>query len=354
MNKLRRMMLKLPLLAAAGRLHASDSGRRPWHLPDGTFANNYIRKNIGGVDELARIARAFAGNMPELERFPIAAATPNQFETAGGRPRITWIGHATFLIQIGGLNILTDPVFTDSVLPISLFGGRGTPPGRTLEQLPQIDAVVISHNHYDHLDAGTIDLLRARSRSTRYLVPLRLAEWFDSDDDVIEHDWWEGGEFAGARFVAVPCQHWSFRLGAQANTSLWCSWVIEAAGWRLLFVGDSGYTPDYRDIGSRFAGFDLAILPIGSYRPRWLARKNHQDPAEAAQARRDLGAARAVASHWGTFRFSLEPMDEPPRKLAAALSAAGEYEDLFWVLQHGQTRELTRVPEAGKSATAPL
>ena len=333
--------MKLPLAAAAGglgRLFAAESGRRPWHLPDGTFANNYIAHDTGAG--FFKIIKAFAGGLPPLESFPMAAARPGQFDVSAGLPKITWIGHATFLIQVGGLNILTDPHFSERAVPMPLFGNsRGTPPGHTLDQLPEVDVVVISHNHYDHLDAETIDLLRAKSRKTRYLVPLRLKEWFDSDDDVVEHDWWEGGEVSRARFTAVPAQHWSFRSGLDTNETLWCSWVIEAAGRRLLFVGDSGYTPDYKDIGSKFAGFDLAILPIGSYKPRWLAKSNHQNPAEAVQARRDLGARRAVASHWGTFRLSLEPMGEPPQKLAEALAADDEDEDVFWVLQHGETRD---------------
>ncbi|MCY4324933.1 MAG: MBL fold metallo-hydrolase, partial [Betaproteobacteria bacterium] len=153
-----------------------------------------------------------------------------------------------------------------------------------------------------------------------------------------EYDWWEGTEIGGVRFEAVPTQHWSNRSGFDRNRTLWCSWVVEAVGRRLLFVGDSGYGPDYREIGERFAGFDLAILPIGAYNPRWFMKFAHQDPAEAAQARRDLGARRAVASHWGTFQLTLEPMDEPPQKLAQALAAAGEDADVFWVMQHGQTR----------------
>ena len=339
MNRLRRALLKLPLAAAAGwsGLAAAASDRRPWHLPDGTFANNY-----GSVNDsrfFQAMQRLFSHGLPPLVSFPTAPVEPGQFDVTDGQPKITWIGQATFLIQIGGLNILTDPHFSERVFPMPFFGTtRGTPPGRSLDQLPEIDLVLISHNHYDHLDVGTIDLLRARSRKTKYLVPLRLKEWFAADDDVTEHDWWEGGEIAGARIFAVPAQHWSFRSGLDVNKTLWCSWVIEVAGRRLLFVGDSGYTLDYRDIGAKFAGFDLAILPIGSYRPRWLAKDSHQNPAEAAQARRDLGARRAVASHWGTFRLSLEPMEEPPQKLAEALADANEDEDVFWVMQHGETR----------------
>ena len=224
--------------------------------------------------------------------------------------------------------------------PLPFFGvERTTAASHAIDQLPEIDVVLISHNHYDHLDSRTIAQLRARSRRTVYLVPLRLADWFGfGDNTVFEYDWWQGAEIGGVRFEAVPAQHWSNRSGLDRNRTLWCSWVVEAAGRRLLFVGDSGYSSDYRDIGSRFDGFDLAILPIGAYNPRWFMQAAHQNPAEAAQARRDLGARQAVASHWGTFRLTLEPMDEPPRKLAEALREAGEGDDLFWVMQHGETR----------------
>ena len=335
-DRLRRLLLKLPLLASLGSFVGVRAGEPPWHRPDGTFANNYSQ-HAGGIFELIK---AFSGQWPPRLEFPIAEPRPDQFSAAAARPTITWIGHATFLIQIGGLNILTDPHFSDRASPLSFWGApRTTSPSHLLEQLPPIDVVLISHNHYDHLDSRTIGQLRARSRKTVYLVPLKLAAWFGfGDDTVFEYDWWEGTEVGGVRFDAVPTQHWSNRSGFDRNRTLWCSWVVEAAGRRLLFVGDSGYSPDYRDIGARFAGFDLAILPIGAYNPRWFMKVAHQNPSEAAQARRDLGARRAVASHWGTFQLTLEPMDEPPQKLAEALREAGEDEDIFWVLQHGETR----------------
>ena len=339
-NRLRRLLLKLPLLASLGsaaRLAGAEGDLpKSWHRPDGSFANMHNQHQGGEF----KVVREMLFNMPPRIEFPIVEPSPDQFATAADQPKITWIGHATFLIQIGGINILTDPHFSERASPLSFLGPRRTTaPSHAIDQLPEIDVVLISHNHYDHLDFATINQLRSRNRKTVYLVPLKLADWFGfGDDTVFEYDWWEGGQIAGARFQAVPAQHFSNRSGFDNNRTLWCSWVVEVAGRRLLFVGDSGYTPDYLEIGKRFAGFDLAILPIGAYNPRWFMKVFHQDPAEAAQARRDLGARRAVASHWGTFQLTLEPMDEPPQKLADALAAAGEDADVFWVMQHGESR----------------
>ncbi len=308
-------------------------------MSDGSFSNNYAASSTGGFSNLMR---AFSGKRPPPMEFPVVAPDPHVLASRGSMPAITWLGHATFLIQIGGINIITDPHLTSRASPLAFYGPpRTTPAGLTADELPEIDVVLITHNHYDHLDSSTIAQLRKRNRQAQFLVPLRLAKWFGyADGTVAEFDWWEETEHGGARFTAVPTQHWSNRTMLDRNQTLWCSWVIEAGGKRILFVGDTGYTRDYADIRERFGGFDVAILPIGAYDPRWFMKVMHQNPTEAAQARRDLNAARAIASHWGTFQLTLEPMDEPPKKLQAALAEAGEDPDVFWVMKHGETRML--------------
>ena len=199
--------------------------------------------------------------------------------------------------------------------------------------------VLISHNHYDHLDAASLRALRARFPSVRILVPLHLGAWFGNNAvSLSELDWWTKVEHGPATFTAVPAQHWSRRSLFDRNRSLWCSWVIEGRRRRIIFVGDSGYSRDYADIGHHYGSFDLAILPIGAYAPRWFMRAVHQNPAEAVRARQDLNASRAVASHWGTFRLTPEAMTEPPLRLAAALASVGDDPDSFWLMKHGESR----------------
>ena len=236
---------------------------------------------------------------------------------------ITWIGHATTLLQAGGVNILTDPIFSNTV------GGivRNAPPGVALSSLPPIDVVVISHNHRDHLDASAIDQLDA---SVQYIVPLGLAAWFQARgrNRVIELDWWQSTVVSGragarAKVTMVPAQHWSRRGLSDENQSLWGGYVIDAGQTRVYFAGDTAWPAEFSEIGRRFPHIDYAILPIGAYAPRWFMRSQHIDPVEAAKAFRELGAKWLVPVHWGTFRLSDEPMDEPPRLLRRALGREG-------------------------------
>jgi N-acyl-phosphatidylethanolamine-hydrolysing phospholipase D len=240
------------------------------------------------------------------------------------RPSVTWIGHATVLLQAGGASILTDPHFGADA------GGlfpRLAPPGVALGDLPPVDLVVISHNHYDHLDEATV---RALGPRVRYVVPLGLARWFHARGlhRVTELDWWQGTEVptrTGGRVSVhlVPAQHWSQRTGTDKNHSLWGGYVIDAGGTRFYFAGDTGYPAAFAEIGQRFPHIDFALLPIGAYEPRWFMHPQHMSPEEAAQAFRALGAGNLVPIHWATFHLTDEPMDEPPRLLYQAMGALG-------------------------------
>ncbi len=260
---------------------------------------------------------------------------------------VTWIGHATVLLQLDGKNILTDPHFGKRASPLSFAGPkRQTPVPLKLTELPHVDVVVISHNHYDHLDRGTVQkLARQPGGSPRFYVPLGLKPWFKGAGitDVVELDWWDSRAEGNLRIYCVPVQHWSKRGLFDRNQTLWGGWVIEARGahpFRFFFAGDTGYSRDFRDIGGKFGGFDLAALPIGAYAPRWFMSPQHIDPSEAVRIHRDLGARRSIAVHWGTFVLSDEPLDEPPKKLREALKAAGIPGDQFLVLKHGETLRL--------------
>lgn len=325
------------LASVPAALQASLS--KPWHLPDGRFRNNYI----GPIERtFAELRKAFAGERPPLLSFPLAANDPAALRANATATTVTWIGHCTLLVQLAGKNYLTDPQFAERASPLPFVGPRrSTAPGLALDELPPIDDVLISHNHYDHLDISSIRQLLAHSPAATYHVPLKLRGWFANVGvtRIVERDWWEGGAHGDATITAVPSQHWSNR-GFDRNKTLWCGWVVEAAGFRFLFIGDTGYSDDFKDIAARFGSFDLAAIPIGAYNPRWFMKEAHQNPEEAVQCMLDLNARRAVATHWGTFQLTFEDMDEPPRRLAAALAAKGLDPESFMVLQHGETRYL--------------
>jgi N-acyl-phosphatidylethanolamine-hydrolysing phospholipase D len=239
------------------------------------------------------------------------------------RIRLTWIGHSTFLIQHQGLNILTDPIFGDcQPVPIGRMR-RSTAPGIRFEDLPAIDHVLISHSHYDHLDAPTI---RAFGNRVRYWVPEGLTAWFRRRGitHCEELSWWQSAKLAEDTAIhCVPAQHGSARTLFDRNRTHWCGWVVESAERSAYFAGDTGYSPTFREIGKRFGGFDVAMIPIGAYNPRWLMHPVHLNPAEAVQVHKDVQSRLSIACHWGTFRLADEPIDEPPALLAQELAKQG-------------------------------
>lgn len=258
---------------------------------------------------------------------------------------LTWIGHATMLLQLNGLNVLIDPVFSERASPVSFFGPkRRVPVGLSLPQLPHIDVVLISHSHYDHLDTASVLALQSQPGGPpRFLVPLGIKAWMANKNIVNtdEFDWGQRTRVQGLDFWFVPATHWSARGLADRNRSLWGGWVIRTIPnaerrYSVYFAGDSGYSRDFERIGTAFGTFDLALLPIGAYAPRWFMRGEHMDPADAVKAFQDVNAKKAIGVHWGTFELTDEPLDEPPKKLAEALQAAGIGADTFSVLRHGQ------------------
>ena len=335
----------LPRRAAAQAGVAGDAAAPFHHLPDGAFRNNYITpaQQAKGLPEMMRWRREAPDVVPIT--FPRADSDPALLAKHDA-PRIAWIGHATVLIQAGGLNILTDPQFSDSASPLAFVGfKRATPPGIALADLPPIDVVLLSHNHYDHLDADSIRALTRHSPDARYLVPLRLADTLRrygvGAGVIAERDWGGDVRVGGARFVAEPCQHWSRRGLWDRNKTLWASWVIESGGLRFLFIGDTGYSRDFADLGAKYGGFDVGVIPIGAYEPRWFMQNSHANPAESAQIFRDINCRFALPTHWGSFILTDEPMDEPPQKLREAVAANGIDAGAFAVFQHGEIRDLS-------------
>lgn len=253
---------------------------------------------------------------------------------------ITWVGHSTFLIQIDGLNLLTDPIWSDRASPVPGVGPkRRVNPGIRFEDLPTIDIVLQSHDHYDHLDDLTVCRIEARFPGARWLVPLGLTTFLQRRGvhEITELDWWQKTSLGPLTIGCTPAQHFSGRTPWGRNKTLWCGWSLHGTSRRVLFAGDTGYHPAFADIARRFGPFDLALLPIGAYDPRWFMRPVHMDPEEAVQAARDLGGPRFVPMHWGTFKLTDEPMDEPPRRAREAWIASGMAPERFHQLMHGET-----------------
>ena len=251
--------------------------------------------------------------------------------------QITWVGHSTFLIQMDGVNILTDPIFNDRSSPFSFGGARRLmPPGLAFEQLPPIHAVLISHNHYDHLDRPTIERLRDKPI---YLLPLGLGQWFKKRkiENLIELDWWETTSALGLKFFSVPIQHFSNRSLFDRNKTLWSGWIVEGKIGRIFLAGDTGYSPVFKQIGERFGPIRVSLIPIGAYMPRWFMKPVHVNPPEAIRIHQDTNSQQSIASHWGTFKLSDEPVEEPPLYLEEALKEAGLDKKEFLIMKFGET-----------------
>jgi len=273
--------------------------------------------------EGAEVLKWWLGGRPHMTprfRPPFRVNDGLELRANHSRTSVTWIGHATMLIQLGGVNILTDPIFSDGILGVI---ARRAPPGVLLGRLPHIDLVVISHNHPDHLDAPTVDGLPA---DTHYVVGLGGAAWFRARGrlNVTELDWWQSMQIVvrgrPMTVTMVPAQHWSQRPLVGRNRVLWGGYVFESAGLpRMYFAGDSGFPAAFPEVAARFPSLDFAFLPIGAYEPRWFLHPQHMAPDEAAVAFRQLGAKTFVPIHWGTFHLSDEPMDEPPAALYRAM-----------------------------------
>jgi L-ascorbate metabolism protein UlaG (beta-lactamase superfamily) len=343
--------------AAARQENPHYDPSKPHHTPDG-FQN---------IDPAARSSQGLARWQWQrwvsgLPKPPAAAhrgwrVTPDLalLHAPGANPSVTWIGHATLLLRLGGLNVLTDPHFSERASPVDFAGPkRFLPPGVALADLPEIHAVVISHNHYDHLDVASVRALHARSGGTlRFFVPLGLKAWFADlgIDTVTELDWWDSAELGGVRFTLTPAQHWSARGVLDRNRSLWGGWAIAAPELHVLFAGDTGYAAHFAEIGRRLGPFDLAAIPIGAYAPRWFMRPQHVDPADALRIHRDVGARQSLGVHWGTFELADDALDDAPQALAAARREAGMADAEFFVLRVGETRRLT--PRTAQAAGDP-
>ena len=262
---------------------------------------------------------------------PIPEATP-------GRLTIVWIGHSSFLIRLGSCTLLTDPVFALHAGPFGRLGPRRVrAPGIALTALPRIDLVLQSHNHYDHLDPAALRAI-ARRDAPAIVTPLGNRAYLprNARPRAAEGDWWDVVEpLPGVRVTIVPAQHFSARTPWDRDQALWAGFVMESEGRRVYFAGDSGYGAHFAEIGRRFPGIEVALLPIGAYEPRWFMGPVHVDPAQALQAHHDVGARTSVAMHFGTFQLTDEGIDAPVEELRAEMRTQGVSEERFVVPRIG-------------------
>jgi N-acyl-phosphatidylethanolamine-hydrolysing phospholipase D len=283
-------------------------------------------------------------------RGSFATATPDvaRPRAASDAATATWLGHSTVLLQVGGLNILTDPVFSERAFPVQWMGPRRVmPPAMALEQLPPLDVVLLSHSHYDHLDKPAVKWLARHHSQAAWVTPLELGAYLRGwgVQRIVELDWWETGEVQGMKVTPTPARHFSARRLGDRNRTLWSGYALQVAGRRIYFAGDTAYHPDFRAIGERYGPFDLTMIPIGAYDPRWFMHVVHVNPEEAVQVYEDVRLAHPeapaplmLALHWGTFRLTSEPMDEPPRRARAAWHARALDADRLWVARFGESR----------------
>jgi len=300
------------------------------HNPSGGFQNPnpaFIKHGFGSLFQwgMTRWKVPHSIDPEDYAPFPIVPNDGKALRDNSSRLSVTWIGHATNLVQIDGINILTDPIWSERCSPVSFAGPkRYTPPGLDLDNLPPIHLVVLSHNHYDHTDLPTLVELEKRFHPQVY-IGLGNAKWLRSEGiaKVEELDWWEERTFQNLGVIFTPTQHFSGRSLNDRDESLWGSFVFQGKKHKVYFAGDTGYYTHFKEIGQRFPELDVAILPIGAYEPRWFMSPVHVDPIQAVQAFVDLKAKQMVPMHYGTFVLSDERLDAPLRETQAAFQAQG-------------------------------
>lgn len=345
-RKLLSIAAGLPVIGGAGsylaaRAEPAYAGPVSDHFDGTAFFDPHgmAPKSLG---DLLRWQFGRAPRSPWPEAWPLEATDKPPPRVEDDRLRLSYVGHASVLMQTRGLNILFDPVWSERVSPVAFAGPkRVNPPGIAFEDLPPIHLVLVSHGHYDHLDVATLARLHG-VHGPRVLTPLGQDTIMRAAVPGIRaeaYDWGDRIEVGnGTAIHLTPMRHWSARGLFDRNSALWAAFVIETPAGLVYHVGDSGYGEGYhfKEAGRRFGGFRLAILPIGAYEPRWFMRDQHMDPDDAVQAMLDCGARRAMAHHWGTIRLTNEGILEPRERLAAALAARDIPQESFRALRPGQ------------------
>ena len=315
----------------------------PPHHVDGGFRNVPEVARAGVDVTLPFFARRVWATITGRHGAALRVANDGTFLRENARhsvPTVTWVGHATVLVQMDGVTFLTDPIWSERASPFDFAGPkRFQAPGVALAALPPIDFVVVSHSHYDHTDLPTLAALAATG--ARIFVPLELGRVLRSAGitDVEELDWWDHRDVGRVKVHCVPAQHWSARSLFDKDETLWSGWAVTGPTRRFYFAGDTGYFNGFAEIGARLGGFDLAALPIGAYEPVAMMQPFHMNPEEAVRASRDANIKTLLGVHYGTFDLTDEPLDEPPRRFHAAAANAGIADDRIWTPAIGETRQ---------------
>jgi N-acyl-phosphatidylethanolamine-hydrolysing phospholipase D len=382
----------------AERVAARVRERDSWptsHTPTLSEVFNMLTKGasvspLPSQEEMDRDFPVQPIDWPKLQRS--AAATTAEVSPPSSPPpfQITWIGHATCLVQMGGFTVLTDPIFSQRCAPVQFFGpARFRPPACTCDELLEhldLDVVVISHNHYDHLDYNSIrDLSQKSRKALTFVVPLGLAKWMrntirsseERQHNIVELDWHESYTYThstssnnnksdddnnnksdttttssdktddGLVLTCVPAQHWSNRIGWDRDQTLWCGYSLKTQknnhNQSALFSGDTAWFEGLHDIGKNYGPFDVAMIPIGAYEPRDFMKSQHANPSEAVKIMSAVQAVKAIPIHWGTFRLTTEPYLEPREKLAEAVEEAGLEPTRFGSWLIGETVSVEKV-----------
>ncbi|MEP5765302.1 MAG: MBL fold metallo-hydrolase [Halieaceae bacterium] len=352
--KIRNALL---LMAVMGPLLVSCTGAPAWkgessdHFNGDVFVNRIpMQKTAGDLVSLGW------GSVFEAEEWPEWIDIPQQQVPQQRVARglsVTFVNHASFLIQVDGINILTDPIFSERASPFQWAGpARVHQPGIAFEDLPPIDVILISHNHYDHLDEGSLRRFAALEQQPLIVAGLGNGDLFRQWglNRYQDLDWEQSTSFGDVRFTFTECRHRSGRGVADQMKTLWGSFVISADSGNVYFAGDTGYGPHFSEAGARHGPFALALLPIGAYEPRWFMRDVHVDPEEAVQAHLDLGAERSIGMHFGTFQLTYEKIDQPQTDLALAMAVKQLPPQAFQTLEPGASEVIVVATEKQRSS----
>lgn len=315
-------------------------GPKSGHFDGKTFSNFDGIKARGLWDVIKWALTEDPGEWKELGEQDIQYGQPPRKHIDDGTLSVTFVNHATFLIQVNGLNILTDPIWSLRASPFQWIGPkRMRPPGIRFEDLPKIDLVLISHNHYDHLDINTVKRLK-EEHHPKFITPLGVSAYLHENGigHTAEMDWWDELKISDSVSVsAVPAQHFSGRGLTDRDKTLWCGFVLQTGAGTVYFAGDTGYDGIFDKIGAAFNPIDLALIPIGAYRPRWFMEPIHVDPNQALQIHRDVRARKSIGMHFGTFPLADEGMYEPHSDLESAKEKHGLAADEFITIKEGES-----------------
>ena len=333
--------------------HTDSEGRPLAYQEDGRFQNPWMKDRPSPIKFFKSwFFGSDDSNIPSTrlleETLPVKSPVWLSENFSVSEARLTWLGHATVLAEIDHFTILTDPMFSERASIVQFAGPkRYTAPACKVSELPNITAVVISHNHYDHLDINTVSKLSRLQPNIQWFVPAGLGKWMLDNTEarpetVRELTWWQEVELeeaGGLRFVFTPANHWCKRGLSDDNKVLWGSWAVLGPSNRFWFGGDTGYCEAFKHIGDTYGPFDLAAIPIGAYQPNWFMKYQHVHPGEAVEVHKDVQSRKSLGIHWGTFKLTTENYLEPPALLNTFLNRSGLENDVFVTTDIGTSIE---------------